>query len=196
MVRRRATLLTVGILVVLSGCGGDDGGGSTPSVAGVATLRAHYIRLPTAHASPTGINLGPDGALWVTEETQNRIARVTTAGAVTESVLPRGEAPGLGIATGPDGALWFTDRGAGAVGRITTAGVLSRFPIGTGSMPLGICSGPLQSLWVTRYGTGEVDRVGPDGWWQESHSSVRTPHPQASRPALTGICGRPQSAPL
>src|SRR4029077_5960425 len=137
--------------------------GRAPSVPGITTLQAHYIRLPAQHASPTGITLGPDGAFWITEETGNRIARVTSTGAVTEFALPHGSAPGLGITPGPDGALWFTDRGADAVGRIAVDGVIARFPLQKGSMPLGISSGPLQSMWLTQYGTGEVDRISTSG---------------------------------
>jgi virginiamycin B lyase len=107
--------------------------------------------------------VGPDGALWMTEESGNRIARVSTAGAVKEFALPRPGQPGLAITAGADGALWFTDRGANEVDRMSTSGSLRRVSLPAGSAPTGICAGPMNSLWVSESGTGVVDRVGFDG---------------------------------
>src|SRR5260370_18345755 len=39
---------------------------------------------PTASSGPLGITTGPDGALWFTENTANKIGRITTRGATTE----------------------------------------------------------------------------------------------------------------
>ncbi len=38
----------------------------------------------SAGANPHGITAGPDGNLWFTEETGNRIGRITPLGVVTE----------------------------------------------------------------------------------------------------------------
>ncbi len=87
--------------------------------------------------------LGPDGALWFTENNAAtvKVARITTAGVITE--FPTGIAPGLcpalittgpggtftefplptannfpgAIVMGPDGALWFTQSGTNSIGR-------------------------------------------------------------------------------
>ncbi len=112
-----------------------------------------------AGSAPTGIVVGPDGALWVTEENDDRIARVTTTGTVSEFALARPGAPGLSIVSGPDGALWFSDRDADEVDRMTLTGSVQATYLTHGSSPLGICNGPLQSLWVTQSRTGELDRV-------------------------------------
>src|ERR1700694_2587995 len=67
--------------------------------------------LPAANSGPTGIVLGPDGALWFTEEATSKIGRITTGGIVTEfPTLTPGGAP-TGITAGPDGGLWFTELG-------------------------------------------------------------------------------------
>src|SRR5712691_9678229 len=39
--------------------------------------------IPTANSSPNDITAGPDGALWFTEGTANKIGRVSTSGVIT-----------------------------------------------------------------------------------------------------------------
>jgi virginiamycin B lyase len=119
---------------------------------------------------PQSITLGPDGALWFTEQmfsnvavrtTAGKVVRMTTAGAFTEFSLPGGATksttptPG-GIASGSDGALWFTDAREGKIWRSTTSGALTSYaiPIGTAS---AITTGPDAALWfVGAYGSGGV----------------------------------------
>src|SRR6266436_5523218 len=62
---------------------------------------------PTAGSQPTAITTGPDGALWFTEQSGNKIGRITTDGVITEFPLPISGSGPVGITTGPDGALWF-----------------------------------------------------------------------------------------
>jgi virginiamycin B lyase len=64
--------------------------------------------------------MGPDGALWFTEDESDRIGRITTAGKIRELPLPN--TSGRGIARGFDGALWFSENTPGRIGRITPAG--------------------------------------------------------------------------
>jgi streptogramin lyase len=73
----------------------------------------------TAGSNLREIAAGPDGALWFTENSGNRIGRITTAGVITEfsTGMTAGSYP-YGIAAGPDGALWFADAGD-RIGRIT-----------------------------------------------------------------------------
>lgn len=71
---------------------------------------------PTSSSFPAGIAAGPDGALWFSEQSASKVARITTGGA-TEFLLPHGGDPS-GITAGPDGALWFTEFGSSRIGRI------------------------------------------------------------------------------
>jgi streptogramin lyase len=88
--------------------------------------------LPTPGASPGGITLGPEGALWFTENGAGKIGRITTSGAVAEFALP---SPGSlmsvpnDIVPGPNGALWFTELRANKIGRITTQGTITEFAL-------------------------------------------------------------------
>src|SRR5262245_61055452 len=105
-------------------------------VAGAQTITEFTI--PTTDSHPEGITVGPDGALWFTEFSGQKIGRVTTAGFFTEFPVP----PSFpsGITAGPDGALWFTESGLGFgsehVIRMTTAGGL------VGYLPPTAASGP------------------------------------------------------
>lgn len=129
--------------LLMAACGGQSGGAGTPSATAPAlTLHASFFALPTAGSAPTGLVVGPDRALWVTEENGDRIARVATAGTTSEFALPRPGAPGLSIVSGPDGALWFTDRGADEVDRLTLSGSFRAIHLPRGSSPLGICLAP------------------------------------------------------
>jgi streptogramin lyase len=80
---------------------------------------------------PVLIALGPDGALWFTENVGNRIGRITTIGAIDEFAIPTPDSSPAGITAGPDGAVWFTEAFRNKIGRITTppgAAVPTLFP--------------------------------------------------------------------
>jgi virginiamycin B lyase len=102
--------------------------------------------IPTASSLPSGITVGPDGALWFTESGAGKIGRITTAGVITEFPLPTHTSQPNGITTGPDGALWFAES-LGGVGRMTTAGATTEFPVF--GLPYGITTGPGGELWFT-----------------------------------------------
>src|SRR5271165_790374 len=64
------------------------------------------VALP--NSGPVGITAGPDGNLWFTEFSGNKIGRITPGGTVTE--FSAGITPNSGpdgITAGPDGNLWF-----------------------------------------------------------------------------------------
>lgn len=87
----------------------------------------------------TGISYltrGPDGNMWFTQTSRNRIGRITPSGAVTffgPGVMAsrrgrhRFSAP-LGITAGPDGLIWFTEHAGGRIGRVRADGTISEFP--------------------------------------------------------------------
>ena len=67
---------------------------------------------------PTGITVGPDGALWFTNLHGASIGRITPNGTVSAVTDPSISFPS-GITSGPDGGLWFTSDGYNTIGRIT-----------------------------------------------------------------------------
>ena len=101
------------------------------------------------------IALGPDLALWFTEQNVGQIGRITTSGVVTEYKLPSGIWGPTGITAGPDGAMWFTAANPGSgeptgvIGRIDTAGVITTYPAAYGNGPIAIMTGADSALWYT-----------------------------------------------
>ena len=94
----------------------------------------------SAGADPADITPGPDGNLWFTENTNNKIGRMTPQGVITEfsTGITAGAKP-AGITAGPDGNLWFTEQLGNRIGRITPLGVVTEFSAGitAGATPSG-----------------------------------------------------------
>jgi len=140
-----------------------------------ATSLAQFPNFTTEYPVPPANNYfgciaqGPDGALWFTEtaEFSNNIGRVTTAGAITEYLVPTFNSllPSC-ITAGPDGALWFTEGNGNNIGRITTAGAITEYPIPTANArPMGITAGPDGALWFTE--STKIGRITTTGTFTE-----------------------------
>jgi hypothetical protein len=119
--------------------------------------------IPTAASYPSGITAGPDGALWFTDASANKIGRITTAGIIMEFPIPTAGSYPFGITTGPDGAIWFTESNqtnGNKIGRITTAGVFTEFAIPTASSnPHRITTGPDGALWFVEYDSNRIAQL-------------------------------------
>ncbi|MEO8605164.1 MAG: hypothetical protein ABI629_21530 [bacterium] len=57
------------------------------------------------------------------------VARITTAGVVTELGTPSPGSVPLYITLGPDGAMWFSESGANRLGRIARDGRITKFDL-------------------------------------------------------------------
>src|SRR6266481_945342 len=86
--------------------------------------------IPTANSTPQAIIVGPDDALWFTEQASNKIGRITSVGhnkiennttavVITEFPVTTASSMPTGITVGPDNALWFTEYSGNNIGRIT-----------------------------------------------------------------------------
>jgi virginiamycin B lyase len=94
------------------------GGQITEYTAPSPILRREY-GAACGQEGPFGITAGPDGALWFTERSNNKLGRITVAGEFTEFALPTAHSDPNAITIGPDGALWFTEVSAGKIGRLS-----------------------------------------------------------------------------
>jgi virginiamycin B lyase len=115
-----------------------------------------------APGNPGGLAAGPDGAIWFTEETGNKIGRMTTGGAITHEIgVPTAGSLPTEIAVGPDGLMWFTEFNANKVGRVNPDLTISEFSLS--GNPDGITSGPDGAVWVTRFGSDQISRLSTSG---------------------------------
>jgi hypothetical protein len=82
------------------------------------SIRAHAediitiseFAIPTSDGHPQSITTGPDGNLWFTENTGQKIGRITPDGHIDEFIV---SIYVNYIAAGPDGNIWFTGGGGG-----------------------------------------------------------------------------------
>jgi len=117
-------------------------------------------------SEPLGITTGPDGNLWFTEASIDRIARLTPGGLITE--FSTGITPGSfpeAIVAGPDGNLWFTESLGNRIARITPQGVVTEFAAGLPQnyYPDSITSGPDGNLWFVGQTLNTIGRISPQG---------------------------------
>lgn len=137
----------------------------TPSAAPAAAGAPKF----TSYALPAGtmvadIVVGPDGAVWFTDDHGDRIGRMDAAGQVTfPARLAQWSMPSY-ITVGPDGAIWFTESSADKIGRLTPGGQLREYTVSTGgSVPRGITAGPDRAIWFTEQAGNKIGRLGMDG---------------------------------
>ena len=93
--------------------------------------------------------------MWFTEDAANQIGRITTAGVITEYLVPTANSYPELIMARPDGALWFTEYSRNKIGRITTAGIVTEYAAPTGPSGFGtglgaITTGQDGNLWFTQ----------------------------------------------
>ena len=138
--------------------------------SGIAWFTAHPasltggIPISTAQSRPLGITAGPDGNLWFTENTGNKIGRISPSGTITEFPVPTADSGLQGITVGPGGNLWFTEQKSNQIGRISPSGTITEYPIPTASgAPFGIAAGPDGNLWFTEGSGNQIGRISPSG---------------------------------
>lgn len=129
---------------------------------------------PTAQAKPSGITVGPDGALWFAESGYlcgvstiggNGVGRITTSGTITEYTAGFSTSAGpSSITVGPDGRLWLTELYNTAIAAVTTSGTVTEYPLPSGQFGADITSGPDGNLWFTMgRSVAAVGRMTPSG---------------------------------
>ena len=132
------------------------------------------------HSIPAAITAGPDGNLWFTEGTGNKIGRITTAGVITEFSALTATSQPAGIAAGPDGNLWFTEYNGNNIGRITT-GSLTPQPVTVDAHTQTGSSSNLNGVLEP----GEIAQVAPS--WKNTLTTPQGFTGQATN--LTGPAG-------
>ena len=163
-----------------------DAGSPSASIQSITTSGtvATYSAGFNSGSYPSGLVLGPDGNLWLTDSGDNLTTGTTshpavgmvdpTTGAITEytSGLPAGVEPGSLVA-GSDGNLWFCDgsiTNTPTVDRVDLAtGVTTAFPTGAavGAPCSNLAGGPGGDLWFADHPAGttsaEIGQVSTSG---------------------------------
>ena len=165
------------------------------SLLTLPTSRAQQLAIATYYtpsAFPYGITNGPESDLWVSLPTN--IARVSTAGTITEYATPDNNNTGF-ITVGPDGALWFSGTYSNNIGRMTTAGAFTLFPVPTpDSLPTGIASGSDGNIWFTENYGNKIGRMTTTGVVTEYPLSITNSSPNVIAPGPDGALWFTQSA--
>ncbi|MGC1379871.1 MAG: SMP-30/gluconolactonase/LRE family protein [Candidatus Baltobacteraceae bacterium] len=125
---------------------------------GKRTNAYYYGGVSTEGASFQDVTSGPDGNLWITDEYNEQILRMSLDGHFKGFPLQGFVAP-ISITSGPDGALWFTEYGA--IGRITTQGKITTYSESGGLQD--IAAGPDGALWFTEAQAGKIGRITTHG---------------------------------
>jgi virginiamycin B lyase len=125
--------------------------------------------LPDPAAKPTGIALGEDGSIWVTDPGTNSIWKI-------EQIRPKphvkftqykltGNAQPFAITNGPDSALWFTEPGTNRIGRIPVSGSpLTEYKVTPGDAGLrGIAPANDYSLWFIEQKSKQIEQMSTTG---------------------------------
>ncbi|HEX3670223.1 MAG TPA: hypothetical protein VHT92_00830, partial [Candidatus Cybelea sp.] len=120
----------------------------------------HVYRATTSFAEEgCSIVAGPDGNIWFTDNSNNRIGMITPSGHVMFFQLTD-EASPLSMALGSDGAFWFTEYFVHKIARLTTSGQLKTWSArGT---PLDIVAGSDGNLWYNT-GNGDIYKITTGG---------------------------------
>jgi virginiamycin B lyase len=156
------------------------------------------FEVPTANAQVRGITAGPDGALWFTEFTGNKIGRIpTNVGASTdirEFSIPTANSGAIAIVAGSDGNLWFVEPGGPKVARIspgaTSGSQIVEFSVPSGGEPVGIAAGSDGDLWFTECVGDRIGRIAPSA---TSGSDIREYSTPSAHSFPLGIVSRPSS---
>ena len=110
-------------------------------------------------ATPYGIAVDTSGTVWATLQGEDKLARISSDGQVTELDVPT-HSSGLGdLAVDQSGVVWFLELRANKVGRYAE-GRFTEFIIPTPSAgPTALAAAPDGSVWFTELSAGRLGRL-------------------------------------
>jgi streptogramin lyase len=144
-----------------TGYDGPSGNGTPDGTIEIGQITEYS--LPSG-SGPTGVTAGPDGNLWFTDFSTNKVGKITTSGTITEYSLPEKSEP-YSITPGPakENAVWFTDANTNKIGKITTSGTITEYSLPSESRPKGITAGPDGNLWFAERATHKIGKITTSG---------------------------------
>ena len=119
MTKRKHIISCGGILALGMGAALVFGGAAPGAEVSGLKVTIHEWDVPTKGAHPHDPAVGADGALWFTEQMQNKIGRVDPkTGAFKEYVLKIEDSGPHGLVADSSGNIWFTGNGKGYIGKL------------------------------------------------------------------------------
>lgn len=182
-----------------------DANGIITTVAGTGATTYNGDNIPATSAnlwSPTAIAVGPDGSLYIAQESQFRVRRVSPDGLITtiagtgaqagfsnDDGLPASQArinAAHGIAIGPDGSLYFSDFFMNTVRRIGPDGIINTVA-GNGTSGFSGDGGPATVAQLSRPMGLAVDSLGRLYITDQVNSRIRVVGTDGNIATLAGI---------
>ena len=118
-----------------------------------------YYRPIYVFPSGGDITAGPDGNLWISDDYDNQLIRMTPEGAFKLISAPSPYA----VTRGLDGNVWFASLSSpNTVGYVTPGGRVTTYSNGISGGPLDITAGPDGAFWFTEY-KGKIGRITTGG---------------------------------
>jgi virginiamycin B lyase len=144
--------------------------GATPGTATFAALAPKITEFttPTLGSEPVFMTPGSDGAIWFTEYSADKIARIptnaTSGTQITEFSVPTLGAQPFGLTSGPDGQVWFVEQVGNKIGHIpvtaTSGSDISEIALPTAaSGPSSITAGSDNALYFSEEPGNRVGRI-------------------------------------
>jgi len=167
---RGAAVLAVGVgLALLAGPAGQFvtslHGAGTGTDAGELKVTIREWAVPTKGAHPHDPAVGADGALWFTEQMQNKIGRLDPkSGAFKEYPLKLEDSGPHGLVADREGNIWFTGNFKGYIGKMdprTGAVTEYKIPDPKGEDPHPAVFDGDGVLWFTLQTSNMVGRLDP-----------------------------------
>jgi virginiamycin B lyase len=128
-------------------------------------VKIHEWDVPTKGGHPHDPAVGPDGALWFTEQMSNKIGRLDPkTGEIKEYTLPSEKNAGPhGLMADRDGNIWFTANFGGYIGKLDPrSGHVEEFKTGEkADDPHTLVFDASGILWFTVQGGNMVGRLDP-----------------------------------
>ena len=182
-----------------------DANGIITTVAGTGSTVYNGDNIPATSAnlwSPTAIAVGPDGSLYIAQESQFRIRRVSPDGLIT-TIAGTGQQAGFntgdggpasqarinsvyGIALGPDGSLYFGDAFNTTVRRIGPDGIINTVA-GNGTSGYSGDGGPATLAQLGQVMGIDVDQLGRLYITDRFNSRIRVVGTDGNISTLVGI---------
>jgi virginiamycin B lyase len=147
-------------------------------LAAPAVAAPTVTEFDTPSPDPQDIVLGPDGNLWFTEKSANKIGRIIPSDPPVIEDFPVAATftEPFNITVGADNRIWFSGKNnnAGGVGRMNPANPADTQGFGGFNVttPAGIAAGPDGKIWLGDSAQGLVVRVDPATGNEEAISDI------------------------